>query len=67
MDSARMTPAWWSKASTATSPPESAAVCEAAARLPASVRPAFTATMGTRLPTHRAIRMNHRGSWISSR
>ncbi len=49
MDSARMTPAWRSRASTATSPAESAAVCDTAARRPASVRPAFTATMGTRL------------------
>ena len=67
IDSARITPAWRSTASTATSPPESAAVCDAAARVPAFVRPALTATTGTRVPTHRAIRVNHRGSGISSK
>jgi len=67
IDPARMTPAWRSSASTPTSPPDSAAVCEAAPRRPASVRPALTAMMGTRLPMRCASRRNAAGSGIDSR
>ena len=64
---ARITPAWWNSASTAVSPAASAAVCEDAARRPAPVRPAFTATMGLCRQTRRAIRANRRGSGTDSR
>ena len=64
---ARITPAWWNSASTAASPAASAAVCEDAARRPAPVRPAFTATMGLCRQTRRAIRANRRGSGTDSR
>ncbi len=65
--SARITPAWWNSASTAASPAAIAAVCEDAARRPAPVRPAFTATMGLCRQTRRAIRANRRGSGTDSR
>ena len=64
---ARMTPAWWNSASTATSPAASAAVCEDAARRPAPVRPDFTATIGLCRDTRRAILANRRGSGTDSR
>ncbi len=44
--STRITPDWPSSASTATSAPASAPVCELAARAPTPVRPAFTTTIG---------------------
>jgi hypothetical protein len=43
------------------SEPASAAVCEPAARAPASVVPAFSARIGLRRATRRAIRPNARG------
>ena len=58
---ARITPAWWNSASTAVSPAASAAVCEDAARRPALVRPASTATTGLCREMRRAIRANWRG------
>ena len=67
IDPARTTPAWRSKASTPTSPPDKAAVCDAAPRRPATVRPALTATIGTRRPTRRATGTNDAGSGIDSR
>ena len=59
--SARMTPAWWKSASTATSLAASAAVWLPAARDPPRVRPAFTATIGLVRPMRRASRANRRG------
>ena len=59
--SARMTPACLNSASTATSDPARAAVCEAAARRPDVLRPPFTAKIGLRAPTRRAMRANRRG------
>ena len=53
-----MTPAWRNSASTATSGAASAAVCDDAARLPAAVRPLFTATIGFVRATLRASRTN---------
>ncbi len=67
IDPARTTPAWCSKASTPTSPPDRAAVCDAAPRRPATVRPALTAMIGTRRPMRRATRTNDAGSGIDSR
>ena len=64
---ARITPAWWNSASTATSPAAIAAVCEEAARRPALVRPAFTTTMGLCREMRRAVRANRRGSGTDSR
>jgi hypothetical protein len=61
MVSVRITPAWRKSASTATSPAASAPVCEDAARVPAVVRPDFTAAIGLRRPTRRASRPNFRG------
>ena len=46
-----MTPAWWNSASTASSEPASAAVCEPAARIPARLRPLFMARIGLRRAT----------------
>ena len=59
--SARMTPACWKSASTASSEPASAAVCEPAARMPARLRPLFMASIGLRRATRRAIRPKRRG------
>ena len=67
IDSARMIPACSSRADTTVSPDARAAVCDAAARLPASVRPAFTATIGIRRLTCWAIRTRERASGIDSR
>ena len=58
---ARITPAWRKSASTATSEPASAAVCEPAARLPARVLPPFSARIGLRRASRRAMRENARG------
>jgi len=58
---ARMTPAWWKSASTASSEPASAAVCEPAAFAPARVRPPFMARIGFVRATRRARRANLRG------
>ena len=59
--SARMTPDWWNSASTAVSLAASAAVWLPAAREPARVRPAFTATIGLVRPMRRASRAKRRG------
>ena len=59
--SARITPVWRKRASTATSLAASAAVCEPAARLPAHVRPLFITTIGLRRLTRRAMRAKRRG------
>jgi len=59
--SARITPAWRNSASTATSLAARAAVWEPAARVPAAVRPAFTARIGFLRPTRRARRAKRRG------
>ncbi len=57
----RITPAWWNRASTATSMLARAPVWLLAARVPAAVRPDFTATMGLRRAMRRAIRAKRRG------
>ncbi len=59
--SARITPAWWKSASTASSEPASAAVWEPAALAPERVRPPFMARIGLRRATRRARRPNLRG------
>jgi len=64
---ARITPAWWTRASTAVSRAAIAAVCEDAARRPAPVRPDFTTTIGLCRDRRRAIRANRRGSGTDSR
>ena len=56
-----MTPVWRNNASTAASGLASAAVCDVAASVPAADRPLFTATMGLRRDTRRAMRLNERG------
>ncbi len=56
-----MTPDWRKRASTDTSGEASAAVCEAAARAPAVLLPPFTAMIGLRRDTRRAISANLRG------
>ena len=56
-----MTPACWNRASLVTSGVATAAVCEAAARCPASERPASTASTGMLAATLRAVRANLRG------
>ena len=56
-----MTPACSNRASRLTSGVATAAVCEAAARWPASDRPASTARTGMLAPTRRAVRANLRG------
>ena len=58
---AAMTPAWPNSASWVTSGVAAAAVCEAAARWPASDRPLITVSTGIRCPTRRAVRANLRG------
>ena len=58
---ARMTPAWWKSASTATSAPARAAVCEPAARAPLGVVPLLTARIGLLRATRRASSANLRG------
>ena len=57
----RITPAWRKSASTAASEPASAAVCELAALMPASVVPPFIARIGFVRATRRAMRANARG------
>ena len=59
--SARITPDCWNSALTATSLAASAAVWLPAARDPARVRPAFTATIGLVRAIRRAMRPNRRG------
>ncbi len=59
--SARMTPDCRNNASTASSVAASAAVWPLAARVPACVRAALTATIGFERVTRRAIRANRRG------
>ena len=59
--STRMTPACRNRASTAMSGLAIAAVCDDAARTPAADRPLFTATIGLRRDTRRAMRANLRG------
>ncbi len=56
-----MTPACRKRASTTVSLEASAPVCDAAARDPATERPAFTATMGFVRATRRAISLNFLG------
>ena len=51
----------WNSASTASSEPASAAVCEPAARIPARLRPLFMARIGLRRATRRAMRPKRRG------
>ena len=60
-DVARMTPAWWKRASTAASDPARAAVCELAARWPILVVPLFSARIGLRRATLRASWPNRLG------
>ena len=60
-EATRMTPDWRKRASTDTSGEASAAVCEAAARAPAELLPPFTAMIGLRRDTRRAISANLRG------
>ena len=60
-ESARMTPAWWKSASTATSEPASAAVCELAALWPVAVVPLLSARIGFVRATRRARRPKRRG------
>ena len=60
--SVRITPLWRKSASTVESEAASSApVCDIAARLPAVLRPLFTATIGLRLPMRRASLANRRG------
>ncbi|HET6950442.1 MAG TPA: hypothetical protein VFI47_08705 [Acidimicrobiales bacterium] len=59
--STRTTPVWPKSASTATPGLAMAAVCDDAARTPAAERPLFTATIGLRRDTRRAMRLNFRG------
>ena len=58
----RMTPACWNSASTVASEAASSApVCDDAARAPTAERPLFTARIGLRAATRRAMRPNRRG------
>jgi hypothetical protein len=59
--SARMTPAWTKRLSTAVLEDIAAAVCESPARRPDSLRPPLTASTGLRRATERAMRANLRG------
>ncbi len=61
MVSVRITPLCRHSASTATSEPAREPVCDDAARRPARVRPLFTATIGLRRATRRAIWVKRRG------
>ncbi len=56
-----MIPACSNSASLVTSGEATAAVCDAAARWPASLRPAWTVSTGIFSPTRRAVRPNLRG------
>ena len=56
-----MIPACSNSASLVTSGVATAAVCDAAARWPASLRPACTVSTGIFSPTRRAVRPNLRG------
>ena len=59
--SVRITPFCRNSASRAVSDATIAAVCEAAARIPAGLRPLLTATIGFREPIRRARRANRFG------
>ncbi len=56
-----MMPAWPKSASWVTSGVAEAAVCDAAARWPATDRPPMTVSTGSLRPTRRAVRANPRG------
>jgi hypothetical protein len=65
--SQRMTPACVNSVSTVTSGAAAAAVCEAPAREPLTVRPLLTASTGLRRASARATRANRRGLPTDSR